>query len=254
MALPSVAAPVLDAAIIHEKPSSTATKVAALPTTPNKDGVRIVAPHEYKEAAACLAEAFRLDHIVRYAIDTPDRMHLSEEQRFEMHKAAMEYVTYAHCLQGLVLTVGDNFDCVALWLPPGKNIDDWYTILRSGMWRLSWKLSKEGRARFFDEFLPLLHHSKQEVLGERDNASWYLNYIGTKPEARGRGYARKLIDYVTNMVCAAPLVPDDNGDASAHANMHRLMLKGFRATWRALTISTSSSTANWASSCERTST
>ncbi|ETI21658.1 hypothetical protein G647_08005 [Cladophialophora carrionii CBS 160.54] len=205
MALPSVAAPMLDAAIVHEKSPSTATKVA-LSTAPTQDGgVRVVAPHEYKEAAACLAEAFRLDDIVRYAIDTPDRMHLSEEQRFEMHKSAMEYVTYAHCLQGLVLTTGDNFDCVAMWLPPGKNIDDWLTILRSGMWRLSWKLSKEGRVRFFDEFLPLLHHSKQEILGDRDNNSWYLSYIGTKSEARGRGYARKLIEHVTKMADAEGL-------------------------------------------------
>jgi len=142
---------------------------------------------------------------VRYAIDTPDRMHLSEEERFEMHKTALEYVTYAHCLQGLVLTVGDNFDCVATWLPPGKNIDDWLTIIRSGMWRLNWKLSKEGRIRFFDEFLPLLHDTKQEVLGERDHTSWYLNYIGTKAEARGRGYARKLIEYVSKMADAEGL-------------------------------------------------
>jgi len=204
MALPSAAAPVLDAAIMHEKRSSTADQLVST-TTKNPDGVRIVTPHEYKEAAACLAEAFRLDPIVRYAVDTPDRMHLSEEERFELHQAAMEYVTYAHCLQGLVLTVGDNFDCVALWLPPGKNIDDWMTIIRSGMWRLSYKLSKEGKVRFFDEFLPLLHVTKQEILGDRDDDSWYLNYIGTKPDARGRGYARKLIEYVSKMADAEGL-------------------------------------------------
>jgi ribosomal protein S18 acetylase RimI-like enzyme len=200
MALSSAAAPVLDAAIIHEKHNNAPATKAAPTNTPKKDGIRVVAPHEYKEAAACLAEAFRQDNVVRYAIDTPDRMHLSEAERFDLHRAAMEYVTYAHCLQGLVLTVGENFDCVALWLPPGRNIDDWMTILRSGMWRLSWKLSSEGRTRFFDEFLPLLHRSKLEVLGERDQGSWYLNYIGTKAEARGRGYARKLIDYVTDKV------------------------------------------------------
>lgn len=198
MALSNAAAPVLDAAIVHEKRSSIADKLAS--TTTDENGVRIVAPHEYKEAAACLAEAFRLDEVVRYAIDTPDRMHLSEEERFDLHKAAMEYVTYAHCLQGLVLTVGDNYDCVALWLPPGKNIDDWFTMLRSGLWRMSYKLSKEGKIRFFEEFLPLLHRTKQEILGERDQKSWYLNYIGTKPESRGKGYARKLIDYVMKMV------------------------------------------------------
>jgi ribosomal protein S18 acetylase RimI-like enzyme len=64
-------------------------------------------------------------------------------------------------------------------------------------------LSKEGKLRFFDEFLPLLHDTKQEVLGERDAQSWYLNYVGTKPEARGKGYARKVIQYVTKLVSLA---------------------------------------------------
>ncbi|KAJ9639061.1 hypothetical protein H2204_003969 [Knufia peltigerae] len=198
MALASSATiPVLDAALVHEKLESIDKNSST--TTTNLDGVRIVAPNEYKEAAACLAEAFRFDNIVRYAIDTPDREHLTQEERFEMHKAVMEYVTYAHCLNGLVLTAGDNYDCVALWLPPGKNIDDWVTVIRSGMWRLSYKLSKEGKIRFFDEFLPLLHDTKQEILGERDDQSWYLNYVGTRPEARGKGYARKVIEYVSKL-------------------------------------------------------
>ncbi|KIW21030.1 hypothetical protein PV08_01609 [Exophiala spinifera] len=198
MALASSATiPMLDATLVHEKPESIVDQ--DIPTTRNHDGVRIVAPHEYKEAAACLAEAFRFDNIVRYAVDTPDREHMSDEERFELHRTTMEYVTYAHCLNGLVLTAGEHYDCVALWLPPGKNIDDWLTIVRSGMWRLRYKLSKEGKIRFFDEFLPLLHDTKQEVLGERDDQSWYLNYVGTKPEARGKGYARKVIEYVSKL-------------------------------------------------------
>jgi ribosomal protein S18 acetylase RimI-like enzyme len=83
------------------------------------------------------------------------------------------------------------------------------TAIRSGLWRLGYKLSKEGKARFFDEFVPLLSRTKLEVLGERDQNSWYLNYIGTKPEGRGRGYARKLIEYVTKMVSSGGNVPED---------------------------------------------
>jgi ribosomal protein S18 acetylase RimI-like enzyme len=79
-------------------------------------------------------------------------------------------------------------------------MDDWWTILRSGLWRLYYKLSREGRARFYREFLPLLHNTKQEVLGARDENSFYLVYIGTKPKARGKGYARLLIEHGTRMV------------------------------------------------------
>jgi len=194
MAAASIIAPVLDSTIMIEKRSSTADRIAADPISSQ---IRVVPPHEYQKAAACLAEAFRDDHVVRYAIDTPDRAHWSEEERYELHKQSMEYVTYAHCLKGLVTTVGPDYDAVALWMPPGKNIDDLLTICRSGMWRLNFKLSKEGKERFFKEFLPLLATTKAEVLGDRDDHSWYLNYIGTKVGSRGKGYARKLIEHVS---------------------------------------------------------
>lgn len=78
-------------------------------------------------------------------------------------------------------------------MPPRKTIDDWFTVLRSGMWRLYFQLSSEGRQRYYNEMLPLLHDTKAEVLGERDENAYYLVYLGTKPHARGRGYARKLL-------------------------------------------------------------
>ena len=89
-------------------------------------------------------------------------------------------------------------------MPPGRNMDDLCTILRSGMWRLHYRLSAEGKTRFFKEFLPLLHDTKADVLGARDDDAWYLVYIGTKTSARGKGYARKLIEYVGRMVRTAP--------------------------------------------------
>lgn len=249
MALSSAAVPILDATILHEKRSSATEKLAPSTNTSTTlpDGVRILAAHEYKEAAACLAEAFKSDNVVRYAIDTPDRLHLNEEERYELHTAAMEYVVYAHILQGLVLSAGENYDCVALWLPPGKNIDDWWTILRSGLWRMNYRLSKEGKIRFFEEFLPLLGRTKAEVLGERDEKSWYLNYIGTKPSARGKGYARKLIDYVGNLVRLNPTT----WEMEIANNILRPMLKDSHAILRALTTSTSSSTARWDTNSRR---
>lgn len=201
----SLVGPVIDSAIMHEKRSSTGDRIATDQHSTNFSDIRIVAPHEYKRAAACLADAFRDDHTVRYPIDTPDRTHWTESQRFTLHLQAMEFVTYAHCLRGLVTTVGPDFDCVALWMPPGKNIDDWWTIVRSGMWRLNWLLSSEGRERFFGEFLPLLARTKREVLGEREGASWYLNYIGTRSGSRGMGYAKRLIGHISAVVSFADL-------------------------------------------------
>lgn len=83
---------------------------------------------------------------------------------------------------------------------PGKNMDDWWTIFRSGLWRLFYKLSSEGKTRFYQEFLPLLHDTKCEIMGARDDETYYLVYLGSKPSARGKGYAKRLIEHMTTMV------------------------------------------------------
>ncbi|KAF2396644.1 hypothetical protein EJ06DRAFT_533908 [Trichodelitschia bisporula] len=178
---------------------ATGAKPVPQASSASDENVRIVPIEEYKEAALSLAKAFETDHVARYFIDTPDRADWTEEQKWDLHLEIMEYMTYAHCLKGLVTTVGPNFGAVALWMPPGQNMDDRLTEFRSGLWRLRYRLSPEGKKRFFTEFMPLLHDTKASVLGPRDDDSWYLVYLGTRPEARGRGYARKLVEDVTRM-------------------------------------------------------
>ncbi|MCJ1252267.1 hypothetical protein MMC24_000071 [Lignoscripta atroalba] len=179
------------------KIESTPKPIQHVKPITNDDDVRILGVDEYKQAAQCLAEAFAEDEVAQYFIETGDRDHWSAEDKWNLHVDILDYVVYAHCLKGLVLTTGPDYGCVALWMPPGHNMDDWSTMFRSGMWRLHYKLSAEGKRRFFTEFLPLLHETKREILGDQDDESWYLVYLGTKPAARGKGYARKLIDFVT---------------------------------------------------------
>ena len=45
------------------------------------------------------------------------------------------------------------------------------------------------------------------VLGEREPQSWYLVYLGTRPDARGKGYARKLVEHITAQVSPFPRKP-----------------------------------------------
>jgi len=159
------------------------------------DTVKKVGLEDYKRAAATLAEAFIVDPVTLYFCRHPLTLSKDEVQR--RNEDMMEYITYAHILNGQVYQIGD-FGAVALWMPPGENMDDLSTIFKSGMWRLFYKLSNEGRKRFFNEFFPLLHDTKAQVLGERDEKSWYLVYLGTRPSARGKGYARRLVEYVTD--------------------------------------------------------
>ena len=81
----------------------------------NPDGLRLIPIADYKKAAQCLAEAFADDPVAMYFINTPDRAHWTAEQKWDLHVSILEYVTYAHCLKGLALTIGPNYDSVALW-------------------------------------------------------------------------------------------------------------------------------------------
>src|SRR6478752_7300907 len=57
----------------------------SVPVPPLPEGVRVVTIAEYKQAAACLAEAFAEDEVVRYPVDTPDRAHWTEQEKWDLH-------------------------------------------------------------------------------------------------------------------------------------------------------------------------
>jgi ribosomal protein S18 acetylase RimI-like enzyme len=163
---------------------------------PSSQPARVCKLHEYKAIAHTLALSFADDPVALHFIDLPDTKHWSATRKWNLHVAIMEALVYAHLLCGLVTTAGPDYEAVALWLPPNSAaaFDSFATQFRSGMWSLRWKFSAMGRARFCDEFMPLLHDVKHRVLGASDNAEYYLVYLGTKPGARRMGYARALLE------------------------------------------------------------
>lgn len=82
-------------------------------------------------------------------------------------------------------------------------MDGWWPTLRSGIWRLLYQLPAEARRRFFHELAPALHKTREETMGARNNDTYYLGYIGTKPSARGKGYASILIRAMTDKASLA---------------------------------------------------
>ncbi|RFN43788.1 hypothetical protein FIE12Z_11954 [Fusarium flagelliforme] len=153
--------------------------------------VRLVNANESAAAGSSLAQAFATDAMSQYLLDGDDMVDYSDEQKWKLHVDYMTYMVAAHCYKGIVTTIGSDYEALALWLAPRQQMDDWLTSIRSGTWKLRYQLSAEGRRRYYDEMLPVLDQTKLEVMGERDH--YYLVYIGTKPNAQGRGYAGKLI-------------------------------------------------------------
>jgi hypothetical protein len=77
--------------------------------------VRVLGIAEYEQAAQCLAEAVAVDEVARYFIDTDDMASYSDEHKYKLHCDILRYVTAAHCYNGIVTTIGPDYDAVALW-------------------------------------------------------------------------------------------------------------------------------------------
>jgi len=77
--------------------------------------VRVVGIDEYEKVAQSLADAFAVDEIARYFIDTDDMASYSDDHKWRLHCNIMKYITAAHCYTGIVTTIGPDYDAVALW-------------------------------------------------------------------------------------------------------------------------------------------
>lgn len=99
-----------------ERVDSVMDNTDTVPTQPkDSSGARVLELHEWKAAAASLAESFAEDACCEYFINTPDTAHWTKEQKWDLHVQMMEYIVYAHLLKGLAVTAGPEYDCVGLW-------------------------------------------------------------------------------------------------------------------------------------------
>jgi ribosomal protein S18 acetylase RimI-like enzyme len=181
---------------VMERSESTVTYVevrrSLIPTTWDH-AVRRVELDECESAGRSLAHSFAADALSHYLLDGEDLDTISDEQKWKLHVVLMNTVVTSHILGGCVTTIGPDHDALAVWETPGGDPSGWWTSFRSGILKLYFQLGPEGRARYFKEMLPLLHDTMAEVMCDRSNDCYYLVYIGTKPSARGQGYASKLM-------------------------------------------------------------
>lgn len=81
----------------------------------SNDKVRVVGVEDYKAAALSLAEAFYDDDVAFYFLDVPDNGGKTREDLWPLHLEILEYIVLAHIYNGLVLSIGENHEGVALW-------------------------------------------------------------------------------------------------------------------------------------------
>lgn len=187
--------------------------------------VEVLTIKDYKKAARTLQIAFAEDLYISYLMKDIKESKLKNE----MNLALFEAATYSTILSGVLVGIRDldaelidpnaPFLAVAcFWKPEKKSSksskkskysgDDSkgaenhslfsyvWSMYQAGYLKFVWLADKETRKRVFDEQWKLLDEYRAETLGDDFNYSWYLSDIGAIPRGRGKGLARKLVDYV----------------------------------------------------------
>lgn len=158
--------------------------------------VRKILPSEYKRAAETLAEAFEDDPVMSYMTPIQEtKLKESRKQRIRVFQTFVEYLSqYGECY-----TSSDDFECVALWIPPGVPTNpSLFKVLWTGTWKLLFQLSFKSLRRYI-QYSDHSDLEKSRNLGDRKSNFWYLAFIGTRNDGRGKGHSRKLMDHITNI-------------------------------------------------------
>ncbi|UJO16112.1 uncharacterized protein CLAFUR5_04723 [Fulvia fulva] len=143
---------------------------------------------EYKEkTATLLSEIFISDPVIRFmlsGLDDTTRLSYMHEYFSALTKAAM--------LNNATFQEASSWTCVAIWLPPGKKVDNPLTILQAGILQAVLKLGFNGIKKMLWDYQGQAEALKKKEL-EKERF-WYLFFIATVVEARGKGLATGVVE------------------------------------------------------------
>jgi ribosomal protein S18 acetylase RimI-like enzyme len=140
------------------------------------------------QTAALYASAFRSDPAITYflhALPLPQRHAYLEEYFTRLATAA--------ALNNALFTEASDYASVAIILPPGKTVDNPQTLIPAGLFRVLWKLGFVGCWRMLGEYEPKTGAARRRTLGSFAKKFYYLFFVATREDARGRGLAGQLI-------------------------------------------------------------
>ncbi|KAF2478557.1 hypothetical protein BDY17DRAFT_328097 [Neohortaea acidophila] len=144
------------------------------------------------QATKVLTKCFWDDPVVRFMMSS-----MTDEARKAYYPAYMHSLLKAAALNAAIFTEAADWACVAVWLLPGKTVDNPFTMLQAGLLGCLWRLGVVGVKRMLVDYQGQSGDCKRRFLvdahGKRFTRYHYLFFIGTDPAARGQGLASRLI-------------------------------------------------------------
>lgn len=152
----------------------------------NKINITTGGPERISQAADLYQHAFREDPVITYITG------LDSQQR---HAYLSEYFTRlntAAAFNAAVFEEANDWASASVFLPPGKRVDNPWTLIPAGFFQVLWKLGIAGCNRMLREFEPAVTALQRQELGDSTHF-YYLFLIATRDDARGRGLSSALV-------------------------------------------------------------
>lgn len=141
------------------------------------------------QTASLYKTAFRTDPGITYclgALPAPARQAYLEEY--------FTRITTAAALNAAEFSEAESFSSVAIAIPPGKAVDNPRTLIAAGIFQVLWKLGFVGCWRMLREFEPATKRVRKRILAEAGvEEFYYLFFVATREDARGKGLSSALI-------------------------------------------------------------
>ncbi|KAL4926147.1 uncharacterized protein BDV17DRAFT_270158 [Aspergillus undulatus] len=140
-------------------------------------------------ASNLLGRVFDEDPVLRYML-----CNLTDEEFRQYLQPFWRGLLRAALLNGGVIAEADGWKSTAVILPPGRSVDNPWTIVPSavGFTGTLWRIGISGCIRMLGDYSRPVNTAKTRVLGDQHH--YYIFAIGTEGEHQGKGLARAIIE------------------------------------------------------------
>lgn len=140
------------------------------------------------QTATLYASAFANDPVQTYILNALP----APRRKIYLHEYFTRLLTAA-ALNAAIFSSTDEGSAYAVVIPPGYQVDNPWTMLRAGILSVLWNLGAKGCWKMLGEFEPLTLAAKTKGLKGAGVKHYYVFFVATAEEHRGKGLSSALI-------------------------------------------------------------
>ncbi|CZR67316.1 uncharacterized protein PAC_17215 [Phialocephala subalpina] len=142
-----------------------------------------------QQASALYADSFRTDPVITYILHN-----IPEAKRLAYLPKYFDALITAAALNDASFTEIDEFKCCVTMMPPGKKVDNPFTMIQAGLLSMLWNIGWGPCWRMIFEFSPMTDRCKRKGMPGIKNY-YYVFFTATHTSARGQGLCPKLLKH-----------------------------------------------------------